>query len=440
MKKKRLVIMVVSILIFLLFHLTCAHDHSQGTKSKNNLVTIEKEDTHYKIVLDYRSNPNPYDVGKEYFLKLKQKIPHIERILDSYLSEMSYNNRKIYRIGLARGRRLRMNIPWQYRNEIRGMAAALSNPQSDVLNDGKLSLNELFALNLLPDIGRGTACSGISIWGSLSKNRRVITGRNLDWNPGSRGQLYKLNAITTILYGPHQKKRSIAMLGFCGMSSVITGFNDKGLFAGILDASTGQRYRLYKKNRSYVMDLRKALEESTSVSEISRYMTDKRKQYSFNHLILVSDVKQSKVIENYIFRRKRRARGSQSRLHHGVQWNQKDAICTVNSFLLRNNFNNHKYRPFNYKRFNAYKKLILRYKQKSPKGKLRVEDIKSMITFKKEGLDFFDSKIRSIFMTGGRSKTLQSCIFIPETKELYIYFRQGNSSWGKPSFKAIKIF
>ncbi len=145
---------------------------------------------------------------------------------------------------------------------------------------------------------------------------------------------------------------------------IITGFNDEGIFAGILDSPTGATYSSMNKF-SYTTDLRYALENCTTLTEVADYVTDPSRNYSFNHLILLSDNQTSKVLENNFSGTgtniRRTLRSDTSALNPGITWGYTDAIATVNSFLLLGNHDNHTGASYNTNRWTSLKTQLQNY-------------------------------------------------------------------------------
>ncbi|HBE73785.1 MAG TPA: hypothetical protein DDW31_06850, partial [candidate division Zixibacteria bacterium] len=83
-------------------------------------------------------------------------------------------------------------------------------------------------------------------------------------------------------------------MGFMG---AVTGFNEDGLFAGILDSPTGAAYSSSGK-RSYAMDIRKSLENFGDMDSAAAWLADTSRHYAYNHLVLMSDRNGGGVLEN----------------------------------------------------------------------------------------------------------------------------------------------
>ncbi len=86
-------------------------------------------------------------------------------------------------------------------------------------------------------------------------------------------ELAQIQAVTTIKNG----SMSVCTIGYLSVLGIITGFNDNGVFTGILDSPTGAAYSSSGK-RSYIWDLRYALEHDSTAADVGAYMSDTSKQ------------------------------------------------------------------------------------------------------------------------------------------------------------------
>ena len=160
-----------------------------------------------------------------------------------------------------------------------------------------------------------------------------MLGRNLDWSDDPI--LPTLNAVT--IY--HNGAKSFCSLGYIGLWNVISGFNPKGLYAGILDADTGQPYPAITDQHSYAMDLRTALETTSTIEDAAAVM--QKYKYCFNHQIVLADKVRAGVLENDMTATSgalaRKVRFDNTPLNPGITWGFKDAVCAVNSFVSKGN-------------------------------------------------------------------------------------------------------
>lgn len=327
-------------------------------------VTIQDTGLYWNVVLNYECGVSRREMGYLYAEEIFQVVPDIQKLVDSYLTEQFYGLGVLHSVMMGRIDEVLPQVDAELRDELEGIVGYVVDvvhggvaPKNEIA-DGVLSRREIYFLNLFPDVGRPTACSGVSVFGSRSATGNPILLRLLDWSSGSRNQLNQLQAIITIKNG----SKSVTLVGYLGMLSVITAFNEDGVFSSILDSTTGALYPSWKKRDSYVYDLRYAMENFSSLEGVADYMKDKKRVYSYNHNILLADKKSSKVLENNIsglgLSMGRRLRSWDSDLHWGVDWGFKDAIGVVNSFLLNGNHNNHTLDYWNVARFKTMKSVL----------------------------------------------------------------------------------
>ena len=327
--------------------------------AQNAAVSIVTRGNFYEVTMDYTAGISHYEMGRTLMQEILKIMPNYERLGDSYFADISVNQ-STYNLYISRMADLKPLIHQEYQDEMDGMASQLSDGNTDGMGDGKLSKNELATLQVVADVARTTQCSGISVFGSRSSTGSTMTARLLDWYDGSTHQLAQLQSVTTIQKG----RKSVCMIGYLGMMGMITGFNDEGIFAGTLDSPSDSAYSS-KNKRSYLFDLRYALEKDTALATVAGYLTDPSKQYTVNHLIFLSDARTSQVLENNFSgtgsNRRRALRSDTSSLNPGIAWGFPNAVAVVNSFLLLGNHDNHTGASYNMKRWSSIRTQLQLY-------------------------------------------------------------------------------
>ncbi len=362
-------------------------------------VTITDEGTHFNVVINYSSGLSRRKLGKAYGEAILEAYPSFEETVDEYLG-LYCPTEADYQEGLRRIEILRENIPTEYREELEGLADACSGGSDNTLGDGKLSEDEVFILTLLTDVIRGTECSGVGAYGNATDDGQPMVARLLDWNDGD-GLLNGLAAVTTLRQG----SKSLCLIGYLGHLGMLSAVNDDGVFAGILDSGTGQPYSVEGK-RSYVMDLRWAMEQYSSLDEVAAYLTDASRGYCYNHNVLMADEDSVAVLENNISGTgddmHRALRHDDSALNPGVSWDHDDAICVVNSFVLDGNHDNHTGYSWNRNRWQSYNDGIT-----ASGATVNLDELKAMAT----DSDVFGSACQFLI------------IFQPATMKLEVLFK-----------------
>lgn len=429
--KKRLIVSVTILTLGLLTGIILYNRNSNTAKSyKDTGVSIEKRDNYYKVTLDYSTGITPEAMGANFASGILKVIPTYEQLIDSYLAESIGDFE--YPYVLSRVNDIKATLNTEYYDEIKGMASVISEGTDSIRNDGKLSEAEVFLYNLFPDVARSTKCSFVSVYSNRSETNSTISGRNLDWYEGSDNQLPKLHCITTIQY-PDKK---ISLIGFLGFMGAITTINDSNMMSCILDSQTGLKYSSLGK-RSYVFDLRYAMEQSNTIHDASNYMMDPDKNYAFSHIIAFSDSQTSFLLENNMNGTEkdslRAIRTSDSKLHSGITWNISNGVGSVNSYLLQGNFDNHNTTKNNVLRWNNMKREL-----EALGDTVSFEEMKTLITYK-------ESSIPAPFLEGGdlyNANTLQTIVFQPATGKLNICFRPANKKTNPtiPVFESVSLF
>lgn len=347
---------------------------------------------------------NGTEIGIALGESVKAAFPNIEQKMDAYLTQ--FIGQIAYRTGdssqdifdfyaVPRINAIKPNIEQRYRDEVSALGSQLGLSYTDILGDGDLSSNELWALQLVADIARLTNCSGFGVFGDYSSSGSPIVGRNLDWY--TTANLRTLQAITVYVYG----NRAFINIGIAGFVGVLTGFNSNGLFAGILDSPMGGIYPdpPYNK-RSYVFDLRNALENQTKISEASNVLYNK--QYAFSHNILFADTTDVQVLE-HPQGVNGQLRTAESQLNFDLSWGKSKQIAVVNFFSLPG-YSNERY-SYNTQRWYRFRELA----NFSISNKAIMNDIESIMLDTGNSFPIFNSD------------TVQSVVFTPADRKLYMY-------------------
>jgi hypothetical protein len=346
---------------------------SQSYAKSKDAVTITNKGTHYEVIQDYTQVVTNFEMGEQLYQQILLAVPDYENIVDSYLAEL-FSTTDMYMLMLSRVDDIKPQIPVQYKDEIDGMGSKVSGTEN-VIGDGKLSADELYLMQLLPDVARSTECSGISVFGSRSASGSPMTARILDWYGGEKNQLPKIQAVTTV----KKNTKSICMIGYLGFIGILTAFNSDGVFAGILDSPSDAAYSSTNK-RSYINDIRFALENCSTLAEAASFLSDTSRKYTFNHLVLLSDKNTAGVLENNFsgtgLNIRRALRTDTSTLNPGITWGYSNAVATVNSFLLSGNLDNHTTVSNNTGRWQSFKNEL----QKSGND-VTMDELKQIISF-----------------------------------------------------------
>lgn len=421
--------------ILMVFQTACTQDLSvaEGLADyKVNGVTITDKGNYFSVELDFTKGLSHREIGKEFARGILLAVPDYEALVDSYIAENLFKSE--YNEAFWRVDDIKKQIKKEYREEIEGMSEVFSGGDKNVRGDNKISKDEFFMFNLFLDVIRSTQCSFVSVFGSQSATGKTITGRILDWYGGDKNQLPRIQAVITM----KNPTGSICSIGYMGFMGIITGFNDRKIFAAVQESTSGAAYSAAGK-RSYPLDLRYALENTDKMKNTIGFMMDENKQYAVNHLIVFSDPDESKVLENNFSGRgtgtervRRAVRTDESRLNKGVLWGIKDAVASVNSFILEGSTDNHTRNKFNTRRWKYIKEQL-----SGKQSKFLPEDIKNIMTYTKGSpRALLDTKYLYT------KATLSMTLFQPDTLSLEVYFFPRNTLKvpNKPTFEKISVF
>ncbi len=423
------------LLILMVFQTACTQDFSVAEGSadyKVNGVTITDKGNYFNVELDFTKGLSHREIGKEFARGILLAVPDYEALVDSYIAENLFKSE--YNEAFWRVDDIKKQMNKEYREEIEGMAEVFSGGDKNVRGDNKISKDEFFMFNLFLDVIRSTQCSFVSVFGSQSATGKTITGRILDWYGGDKNQLPRIQAVITM----KNPTGSICSIGYMGFMGIITGFNDRKIFAAVQESTSGAAYSSAGK-RSYPLDLRYALENTDKMQNTIGFMMDENKQYAVNHLIVFSDPDESKVLENNFSGRgtgtervRRAVRTDESRLNKGVLWGIKDAVASVNSFILEGSTDNHTRNKFNTRRWKYIKEQL-----SGKQSKFLPEDIKNIMTYTK-GSPRALLDTRYLYTKA----TLSMTLFQPDTLSLEVYFFPRNTLKvpNKPTFEKISVF
>ena len=180
-------------------------------------VSIQDMGTHFRVSIDY-TTATPAQVGEALGAEIAAAVPTIQSLLDSYLDEAFSSNAALYAEMLARAAEVKNQVPAGYVAEVDALAVRMGLGTVNTLGDGLFSRDELWIMNLTPEVARGAQCSALAAWGPRSATGLTSLMRLLDWGVGSSYQLAKLQAVeTAVLSGG----RSVTNIGFLGYRAML---------------------------------------------------------------------------------------------------------------------------------------------------------------------------------------------------------------------------
>ena len=387
----------------------------EGAAEPSPYVTIVDHGRYFDVRIDYagarRHRLSPRAIGREYGQKILALGLPIEPMYDAVVSQTISVMLDTGVIdepeqAFAAVRHIKRQVPARYRAELEGLASVIATAPRNELGDGRLSPGELDFLHLIQDTFR-TQCSGVSVYGRRAARRETATAFLMDFF--GREVLGHLHAVTTISDG----RRSLAMVGFLGILNSTVAVNDDGVFVGVPSSEVAAEYDPAGK-RSVFFEVRAALEQHSTLRGVAAAMMKPRKQYAQGFNLSLADRHGAAILEldNLGHRGLRRAG---SALNPGVEpWPFRDAVATVNSFVLEGNTDNHTADPVNFGRWNSY---IAEIEATGPVTSL--EELKRVVSFDGgDGPDDFLAGSGDIY----NQWTVTISVFVPAKLRLEVFF------------------
>lgn len=343
------------------------------------------------ISIDAGSN-NGAQIGTFIGLEAKKNFPELEKRYDSYLAFLLSPSQ--FKQLLPQVNSLKAAIDPDYQAEVNAIAAVWQLNTLDKLGDNKLSVNEFWLLQLLPDLTAVNKGSALAIANRSDKN--PIAARNLDWK--STPELRSLQTINIYQY----EDRTLVSLGFAGLAGVINGFNDQGLFVSLLDATEQQASTSLLPQNSSSFDLRTLLKHFDKIAPAGHELA--QKSYSRGHQVLFADQGNIAVLEQPAGEIGK-LRKTHSAIINEMPWNHNEQLAVVNCFVLKASANNC-YMSRDHYRWGRFAYLLKAFFEQN----MSVGDV---ITVMQD-----QANIRQAIFN---EDTLQSIIFTPKDRALYLY-------------------
>lgn len=323
-------------------------------------------------------------------VEVKKSFPDLEKQYDAYLSSLFSASQ--FKQLIPQIKALKAVIAPAYQAEVDAIAAAWQLNAQDELGDGKLSMDEFWLLQLLPDLTSINQGSAFAVANHSDKNPMV--GRNLDWKNS-----VDLKSLQTIsIY--HYEERTVVNIGFAGFASVISGFNDQGLFVSLIDASELQATNVPLPQSASGFELRSILKKMNKIAPASQALA--RKSYSRNHQILLADQKNIAVLEQPIGETGT-LRKTDSPLVEEMPWPNSEQLPVVNCFVLKNSPHNC-YDSKDHYRWGRFAQLSKAFPE-------QILSVSNLVTIMQDQ----SNSHQAIF----NEDTLQSIVFTPKDRALY---------------------
>ncbi|MBQ4363888.1 MAG: hypothetical protein II782_07790 [Oscillospiraceae bacterium] len=334
----------------------------ETVSSDDGICTISKMEHYYDVHIDYEHS-DPAQAGRAYAQAVMKIYPDISEMIEPYLYEnimIAFPAVKDYAPVEKRIFTLAESLHDDQKEELFAFAEEISGGVRGYEQDGKISYEEAVTFSLIPEALRESACSALTLWGSKTATGDMIATRFLDWNLGSDYQMCKIHAIIHADKG----ERSYTAISFLGLGSIISGVNNDGVFAAILDVGSYDQTYSCEDRKCYTWELRYALEEYDTAKEVGQYMVDNSADFTWSHHIYLADGKETYCAEDAAAQLQKSGKGfsvlrdSDTPLMDAIHWDNPDSLCVVNSFAAKGNQDGFSTIQHNTVRFNKYNEWV----------------------------------------------------------------------------------
>ena len=398
--------------------------------SEDGLCVIKVMPSYYDVTLDYEKGDRA-SVGKAYGSLIREKLPEFIDTMEPYLFEnirMAYGGTFSAESVESREKILFASLRPEYQEEISAFAEALSGGVHGIGEDHVFSYEEAILMQMIPDALRPTCCSALSLWGSKTSTGDRITLRNLEWNLGSDNQMGKIHSVT------HMKnnERTITAIAVLGLFDIISGINDDGVFAAILDVGSVQNEAfVYEGKKCYTMELRYALEEYSTARDLGEFMVGESGDFTWCHNLIISDADNSFCAEDCVSQVAESGMGRSvlrdcnTPILEGLSWDSADSLCVVNSFTSAGNQDGFTGSGSNIIRFAKYNEWV------KAVDKFTVKDVKDLIT--QETVDQYT--VQNVHSSG----SAQLILVDYHTGSVQVAFSSPEGVADKPDFIEVEV-
>ena len=400
-------------------------------QSADGLCVIQEMEHYHDVTLDYEKG-TAKEVGMAYAETILHAFPEYEKVMEPFLYENIVEKFPDidgkYDVLEERLEGLFSSVPLKYKEEAEGFAQALSEGEKGFVPNGEISYEEALLMQIVPDALRGTACSALCLWGDKTVSGEGITFRSLEWNLGSSNQMCMFHAVVRMKNG----ENSITSISVLGLLDIFSAINDDGVFAAILDVGCGEPYT-YEGKKCYTYELRYALENFDNAKDVGMYMVENSADFTWCNNIVITDAKSRYCAENAVSQVQDSGRafsvlrGVDTPLLEGLQWDNKDSFCVVNSFASAGNMDGFRGSNSNMVRFAKYNKWT------SSLDKFSAADVKDTVTQEKAR----QVALGDVYSSGRAVTVYQQIIVDYSTDRVQVAFTGADGVSDKPIFTDI---
>jgi len=301
----------------------------------------------------------PAEMGDQHGQLLASQIQTLTTdYIDKWLQARGPLSAKQHMLQLART--MESAIPQSFREEMHALSRA-----------ARVSYDDILLMNTVFDIKKSVQCSTMVAYGSATRNGQLLFARNLEFAPLDVAHHYGV----VFVYHPKDGHEFVAV-GYPGLVGVLSGMNDAGLAEAIMEV---QGYGSTLKAAPYAMIFRQVLQECATTSEAITLL-ERTSHSTANNLMLADAYGNARVAEL-------------TPITIGLRRPDHHLLFATNHFRsppLWQNTDCSRYRTMQSFALSHYGRL----------------DVAAMQ--------------RLLLQVARLDRTLQSMVFIPQTRELYI--------------------
>lgn len=253
--------------------------------------------------------------------EIKAHFPDLEQRYDAFLAHWLTPHQT--EAWIAREfDRTRDSLSDELRQEIDGLADALTLSASDRPGDQKLSFEEFWLLQAASALIPMNGGVAFAIDAPLTQSGATLAGRLLDGDAAN--SLSDLVAVTILENGPE----TVVLVGPAGVAGITNGYNAHGVFIALIDGP--ELTTPVTGTRVAALDLREAIAGRRTLEGVVSRL---RGGWWQNRSILLADPDRARVLEVPVGEQPR-LRGPDTSTRLESDWGRSGQIAAVECFML----------------------------------------------------------------------------------------------------------
>ena len=357
--------------------------------SSDRVCVVDKKADYLDVYLDVKKSGH-YRAGEAYCEALMKVMPDFSERMDQFIFDelsASYNNNDYTDFSDAEERitAYEKNLDEKYLQELKGFCNGIGDVSSGIVNDGKLSYEELIALSIADDlIFRWQTGSTLAVCGEKSATGYPLTVTTFDRLGNDLAQLSGFCTVLHIIDGDDE----IIMPTLAGSFSSETMFSSRGLSAAMHQRIMGRNsLSADEAERSLVFAMRKAMENNNNAEDAAKEIAETESSETAN--IIFTD--RESCVSVGAHHGNNNIRHMDTELFEGIEWAHPDCMCISDSDIINDTDNSHMISFHTLAGIIKYNIFLDEYE------KLTADDMRSLITSDKVNNDNSFSGLRNLY-------------------------------------------